>query len=275
MDLRLAKRKKCKAEVELESPLFPDRPPNYEPLSEKTEPEVDFSGFDIPPHLSTALLSYFPKATGKDSLVLDLGCGDTVHRGVCEHAGYEYVGLDYENPRAPIQGDAQSLPFRDNSFEFILSMNVLEHIRFPFLMMREAYRVLKPRGTFVGSVAFLEPFHHDSYYHHTHLGTLNSLRYGGFAIEHIAPSDEWSALVAISDMVLFPKMPKYLTKFVVLPLQALHKLWWQGASWLNHRANAQERKANEQKRILITTGAFDFVATKEVADQKPRKRVVE
>jgi SAM-dependent methyltransferase len=191
--------------------------------------------------------------------VLDLGCGNTVHREVCEHAGYEYVGLDYNSPQAPILGDAHSLPFKNDSFEFILSVAVLEHIRFPFVMMDEAYRVLKPHGKFIGTVSFLEPLHGNSFYHHTHLGILNSLRYGGFEIKHIAPSEEWSGLVAQANLGLFPKMPNFLARFVVLPLQTLHKLWWR----VGHSFDS---RANEQRRLLTTTGAFTFIACKGAGD---------
>jgi SAM-dependent methyltransferase len=255
LDLRLKRRKTYKLEFELEGPLFLEGGPTFQPLSEKTSAEVDYSNVDIPYRLTKELLSHFPKAKTKGSLMLDLGCGNMDHKSVSEYAGYEYVGLDYDSPQAPILGDAHSLPFRDNSFEFILSMAVLEHIRFPFVMAKEAYRVLKPHGKFIGTVSFLEPFHSNSFYHHTHLGTLNSLLYGGFQVECVAPQKEWPGLVAQANMGLFPKMPMPLAKAMVLPLQTLHKLWWRVGGLLNP-------EANEQNRVLSTTGAFTFVAIK-------------
>ncbi len=131
----------------------------------------------------------------------------------------------------------------------------MEHINFAFVMMREVYRVLKKHGTFIGTVAFLEPFHGDSFYHHTHLGAFNSLQYGGFKIERIAANQEWSGLVAQTKM-LFRKMAPFLSKSLILPLQALHKLWWRVRSLVSP-------KANENTRILSSTGGFSFIATKE------------
>lgn len=258
LDLRLQQQKKIQYEVKLGTSLLPKSGFDFSILPKNSTPEVNFSNFDVPRHLSKEMMSYFPKAKTDNSLMLDLGCGSTSHRKVCEHAGFEYVGLDYEHSKAPILADAHSLPFKDESFEFILSIAVLEHIRFPFVMMKEAYRVLKPNGIFIGTVAFLEPFHGDSFYHHTHLGTYNSLQEGGFKIEYICPSNKWSVLIAQASMGLFPKMPRLFSKLLVMPLQIIHKIWWRIGGLISN-------KYSEETRITNTTGAFTFIARREVA----------
>src|SRR5574337_783395 len=122
LDLRLKKLKKYHLEFDIETPLLPDSGFHFEPLPLNTKPEVDYSGKSVPLHLSKKILSYFPKAKSSNSLMLDLGCGDRVHQDVCEHAGFEWVGLDYDAPNASILGDAHSLPFKNDTFEFILSI---------------------------------------------------------------------------------------------------------------------------------------------------------
>ena len=69
----------------------------YLPINAKSN--VSFDDLPIPKHLTQELISYFPKAAGKESLMLDLGCGNTLHRQVCEKAGYTYVGMDKNNPK--------------------------------------------------------------------------------------------------------------------------------------------------------------------------------
>jgi len=257
MDLRLQQPKTYQNNFELGKSLLPESGFDFGLLRNNQNPEVDFSNYNAPFHLSKEIMSYFPRAKDDNSLMLDLGCGNMVHKEVCEHAGFEHLGLDYEAEEASILGDAHSLPFRDDSFEFILSIAVLEHIQFPFVVMKEAYRVLKPNGLFIGTVSFLEPFHGDSFYHHTHLGTYNSLKEGGFRIENICPSNEWSGLVALAAMGLFPKMPHFLSKLIVMPVQILHKIWWRIGGIVSRLTTA-----TEDVRIRKTTGAFTFIARK-------------
>ena len=199
-------------------------------------------------------------AFGMGGMALDLGCGAQVHQEVCELAGFEYVGLDYGTPEAMLLGDAQALPFAGSSFELVLSIAVLEHVPFPLLMVREAYRTLAPGGTFLGSVAFLEPFHQDSHYHHSHLGLLSALRYAGFAVERIAPAGGWAGLEAQANMGLFPGSPRWLAKALVWPLLGLHKLWWRAGRLL-------DPAATDARRRLKNSGALLFIARKPAEGQ--------
>jgi SAM-dependent methyltransferase len=256
LDLRLRRPKFYPVELPLETPLFPAGGVDFGPLPRQA-PAVDLSRLAGPCHLPLDLRSYFPRAKGAGSLALDLGCGTQVHQEVCEHAGFEYVGLDYAAPEAMILGDAQALPFRDASFEFVLSIAVLEHVRFPLAMMREAWRVLAPGGLFLGTVAFLEPFHADSHHHHTHLGTWNALQFGGFRAARVAPTGRfWPGLVAQAHMGLFPHSPRWLARALVAPLLALHKLWWRAGRLV-------DAQASEENRLLKNSGAMMFIATRE------------
>jgi len=257
IDLRLQQRKTYQYDFALGTRLLTESGVDFGMLPQNSNPKVDFSNHDVPHHLSREIMSHFPRASTDKSLMLDLGCGDMVHQDICEYAGFEHVGLDYESDEASILGDAHALPFKEGSFEFILSIAVLEHIRFPFIMMKEAHRVLKPNGMLIGTVAFLEPFHGDSFYHHTHLGTYNSLKEGGFRIDNICPSDKWSVLTAQAKMGLFPKMPELLSKLFVMPIQVMHKMWWRAGSIVS-------TKATEEVRVRNTTGAFTFIARKQI-----------
>jgi SAM-dependent methyltransferase len=253
--MRLKKPKSVTVEFCLEpEPQTDPQITNY-PLLENPHPDVDFSKVKIPSHLSKEIMSYFPRAKSDNSLALDLGCGSAIHREALEYCGFEYIGLDNGNPKAPLQGDAHALPFADESIEFILSIAVLEHIQYPFLMMKETFRVLKPGGAFIGTVAFLEPFHLNSYYHHSHLGTYNSLNCTGFKIEQIAPNENWTGIIAMAGMGLFPGMPKRISRLLVQPVNLFHKAWWSIGS-------ALRPKANRRSHARDITGSFTFLARK-------------
>jgi SAM-dependent methyltransferase len=255
LDLRLQRPKTFTDNFELGTPLLPEGGFPFEPLQPNPDPQVDFSGVQTPRHLTKETLSYFPRAKSKNSLMLDLGCGKAVHKEVAEQAGFEWVGLDYEAPEAPILGDAQALPFEDNTFDFILCVTVIQYVRFPFVMIREANRVLKPNGKLIGTLAFLEPSHGTSFYHHTHLGTYNLLKHGGFMVEKLTPSKEWTVLRALASMGMFYRMPRWMAQTIVLPLELFHRVWWRAGELIS-------RKSLENLRVRHFTGSFTFIASK-------------
>jgi hypothetical protein len=78
---------------------------------------------------------------GSDKYVLDAGAG---LRAVPAH---NVVNMDiYDYPSTDILAIGQDLPFRDNVFDAVLSLAVLEHVDDPFLCARELIRVVKPGG---------------------------------------------------------------------------------------------------------------------------------
>ncbi len=211
---------------------------------------------NIPKHLSKLILSHFPYVKkGSRLLTLDLGCGDLPHKGICREYGYEYIGLDFNSKKADILADAQCLPFKDEAFDFVFSIAVLEHIQNPILLVREVERILKPDGIFIATVAFLEPFHENSYFHHSVNGIFSLFINTNLNIEFISPVEKWSGLKAILSMGYFPKMPRGLLAVILFPIEYLSKLWWFIGRLIN-------KKAQKLNRSIMFNGSSLFKAIK-------------
>ena len=106
----------------------------------------------------------------KDGLVLDCGAGlrrvyydNVVNFEICPY------------PSTDVLGVGECLPFRDDSFDAVFSLNVLEHVKDPFACAREIARVMKPRAVLYCVVPFLQPLHGypHHYYNMTHQGLRN------------------------------------------------------------------------------------------------------
>lgn len=102
-------------------------------------------------------------------LVLDVGAG---FRPVYYSNVVNLEVKDY--PTTDVIGVADRLPFRDNSFDGVISIAVLEHVKDPFLCAREIARVLKPGAWLKCCVPFLQPLH--GYPHHYFNMTHEGLR---------------------------------------------------------------------------------------------------
>jgi SAM-dependent methyltransferase len=255
IDLRLRRPKRVALEFVLgKSPLAPFDDADL--LTPNPAPDLDLDSVDLPDNVARDLVSYFPHARTSDSFCLDLGCGPSHMRRVAEHAGYTYVGIDYQDPGATLLGDAQALPFRDGRFACVWTSAVIQYVPFAFPMIAELNRVLAPGGRLLGSVAFLEAFDGASFVMYTQNGLNSLLTYGGFEIRKLAPDPWWTAPVAVSAMGLFPQMPLGVARRLGDAVEAVSRTWWRLGSWKRGEGY------REVDRLGRTTACFSFMAEK-------------
>jgi len=102
------------------------------------------------------------KVTGeiKGKKVLDLGCGDGALSYLLQRRGAlvtgvdnEQQGLDFAQKNVSeakfVNASAYDLPFPDESFDLVVSSELIEHLDRPETMLSETKRVLKPAGRLV------------------------------------------------------------------------------------------------------------------------------
>jgi SAM-dependent methyltransferase len=105
-----------------------------------------------------------------DGFFLDCGCGKRPEY-LLNVVNFEIVNYDTTD----VLGIGEQLPFKDNSFDGVFSLNVLEHVKDPFQCAKEIARVLKPGGKLYCVVPFMSPYHDypDHYYNMTKSGLAN------------------------------------------------------------------------------------------------------
>lgn len=134
-------------------------------------------------HWQTYSISDLLPAAATAKEVLLFGCGDAGERLNLHELGFETVAFDIaRSSGADFLADGHCLPVQDASFNMVLSMQVLEHLHAPWEAAQEIARVLEPGGWFIGSVAFLKPYH-NSYFHMSHKGITHLLATNGLTVD--------------------------------------------------------------------------------------------
>lgn len=99
-------------------------------------------------------MRHLPKASPGQRL-LDIGCGDGAFLRKAKSAGWEVMGLDFDQA-AVAQGQSAGLDVRhgevgalqgmENCFDIITMAHVIEHVPNPLYVLRTCFDLLKPRG---------------------------------------------------------------------------------------------------------------------------------
>lgn len=164
--------------------------------------------------------------TGDDApgLVVDLGCGSArtfrIFRQYRDDV--QWVGVDIpdsqeaENrPRGDenlVYYDGVNLPFRNGSIPLVYSHQVMEHVRYPWLLVREIYRVLSPGGRFIGSTSQLEPYHSRSLWNYTLYGFRALVEDAGMRLLEVRPSIDGIALITRAYRGRPPELSRYFVE---------------------------------------------------------------
>ena len=110
---------------------------------------------DYPSQLAEWLVIHIFRQPGR---LLDVGCGRGEYLKAFKHLGFEVMGVDNApSTKRMAEGlqvevvdiEQQLLPFPTESFDFVYSKSVIEHLHRPDNMLAECFRVLRSGGVAV------------------------------------------------------------------------------------------------------------------------------
>jgi len=114
--------------------------------------------YDVQRRLEVVYGELLPQDLAGKSL-LDAGCGSGWFSQAAHRRGARVTSLDVgiellretlrKAPVTAVIGDALQLPYRDQSFDIVVSSEMIEHTSAPHQAVREMGRVLKPGGALV------------------------------------------------------------------------------------------------------------------------------
>ncbi len=98
-------------------------------------------------HLSDLRIAVERIATSESILLLDYGCGGSPYEALFPNARYHKADfVPVENIDFRIDNDSLLAGVKDDTYDLVLSTQVLEHVVNPQLYLAEALRVLRPGG---------------------------------------------------------------------------------------------------------------------------------
>lgn len=137
--------------------------------------------------LAQAVQEFATRHSRQDSTILDLGCGTMPYRSMFTARGARYLGADISgSPDIFIEAEGP-IPVADNSIDFVVSFQVLEHVRNVSAYLSAARRVLRTNGRIFLSTHGVWPYHpHPTdFWRWTQDGLRITLEDSGFRIDKV------------------------------------------------------------------------------------------
>lgn len=126
--------------------------------------------------------------------ILDAGAGECPYKNFFSHLQYVsadfcQVDNDYDQKDIDLVCDLTSIPVQNESFEAVLCTQVLEHVKDPQAVIKEFYRVLKPKGKLFLSAPQGWEQHQKPYdfFRFTSFALAHLFKTAGFKVIYIKP----------------------------------------------------------------------------------------
>lgn len=154
----------------------------------------------------------------------DIGCGTKPYKEllashVDEHIGIDHQDTQHQQSEIDISASAYDIPLNNETFDFILCTDVLEHLEEPSKAIAEAYRLLKKNCYAIYSVPLFWHIHEAprDFYRYTKYGLEYLFKKNGFQVVEIkVVSGFW---ITFSQEFCY-----YLLKF--RKYGKVNPLWW-------------------------------------------------
>jgi ubiquinone/menaquinone biosynthesis C-methylase UbiE len=188
--------------------------------------------------------------------VLNLGSGEgRFDRHLSEEIKTIKFDMNRKARKLDIIGDAHFLPFRNDSLDVVYSIAVLEHVKKPWIVAEEIFRVLRPGGYVVLELPFLNVIHDENdYFRFTDKG-IRSL----FDETRFDMIFEQVGSGGGSFMSVF--LLQYFEQFV--PTKYLKTLWRLSMRYVFCLLKYLDLVIYSSKGLRITANSFSFIGRKQ------------
>jgi SAM-dependent methyltransferase len=164
-------------------------------------------------------------------VVYDLGCGTRPYEKDILVGADSYVGVDWSNTQHGLHADIvadlnKPLPIASAAADYVISLQVMEHLCEPQVMLGEAFRILKSSGSVYITVPFQWWLHEApyDYFRYTRYGLDYMLGKAGFIDVVVEESTGFWAMWFLklnyqtARLVRGPRSLRWLVRTFFLPL---------------------------------------------------------
>jgi len=192
---------------------------------------------------------------GPGKRVLNLGSGV----GQFDHylsKNIKTINLDISFSKKNLQviADAHFLPFKSDCLDIVYSIAVLEHVRKPWIVADEIFRVLCPGGHVVLELPFLNVIHdeHD-YFRFTDSGIRSLFDSNRFEVVFEQVGSGGGSFLSVF-------LLEYFQQFI--PSKVLKTLWRLTMRYFTCLFKYFDRAIDSSKILRVTANSFSFIGKK-------------